>query len=142
MKEKAAYLKGLIDGLGIDENTKEGKVIKAMSELLGELAEAVDAIDEDVTHAYDQINDLSEELEDHSRSFLQKLLKDRKVSINGKTQKASSKVAAGDAVLVLLPEPEASLMAKTILCLRLAKKSLPMQTLVSVSVVTVWSHNS
>ena len=64
MKEKAAYLKGLIDGLGIDENTKEGKVIKAMSELLSEMAEAVDSIDEDVTHAYDQINDLSEELED------------------------------------------------------------------------------
>ena len=39
MKEKAAYLKGLIDGLGIDENTKEGKVIKAMSELLSEMAE-------------------------------------------------------------------------------------------------------
>ena len=64
MKEKAAYLKGLIDGLGIDESTKEGKVIKAMSELLSEMAEAVDSIDEDVTHAYDQINDLSEELED------------------------------------------------------------------------------
>ena len=64
MREKAAYLKGLVEGLGIDETTKEGKVIKAMSELLGELAEAVDAIDEDVTHAYDQINDLSEELED------------------------------------------------------------------------------
>ena len=52
MKEKAAYLKGLIDGLGIDENTKEGKVIKAMSELLSEMAETVDSIDEDVTHAY------------------------------------------------------------------------------------------
>ena len=64
MKEKAAYLKGLIDGLGIDESTKEGKVIKAMSELLSEMAETVDSIDEDVTHAYDQINDLSEELED------------------------------------------------------------------------------
>ena len=64
MKEKAAYLKGLIDGLGIDENTKEGKVIKAMSELLCEMAQAVDGIDEDVTQAYDQINDLSEELED------------------------------------------------------------------------------
>ena len=35
MKEKAAYLRGLIEGLGIDETTKEGKVIKAMSELLG-----------------------------------------------------------------------------------------------------------
>ena len=64
MKEKAAYLKGLIEGLGIDETTKEGKVIKAMSELLGELAEAVDGIDADMTRAYDQINDLSEELED------------------------------------------------------------------------------
>ena len=64
MKEKAAYLKGLIDGLGIDESTKEGKVIKAMSELLSEMAETVDSIDEDVTHAYDQINDLSDELED------------------------------------------------------------------------------
>lgn len=64
MKEKAAYLKGLVEGLGIDETTKEGKVIKAMSELLYELAEAVDGIDEDVTQAYDQINDLSEELED------------------------------------------------------------------------------
>ena len=64
MKEKAAYLRGLIEGLGIDETTKEGKVIKAMSELLGELAEAVDGIDEDVSRAYDQINDVSEELED------------------------------------------------------------------------------
>ena len=64
MKEKAAYLKGLIEGLGIDETTKEGKVIKVMSELLGELAEAVDGIDEDVSRVYDQINDVSEELED------------------------------------------------------------------------------
>ena len=49
---------------------------------------------------------LAASFSDCSRSFLQKLLKDGKVSINGKTQKASSKVAAGDAVLVLLPEPE------------------------------------
>ena len=49
---------------------------------------------------------LTASFSDCSRSFLQKLLKDGKVSINGKTQKASSKVAAGDAVLVLLPEPE------------------------------------
>lgn len=49
---------------------------------------------------------LAASFSDCSRSFLQKLLKDGKVSINGKTQKASSKVAAGDAVLVLLPKPE------------------------------------
>ena len=28
MKEKAAYLRGLIEGLGIDETTKEGKGIR------------------------------------------------------------------------------------------------------------------
>ena len=43
---------------------------------------------------------LAASFSDCSRSFLQKLLKDGKVSINGKTQKASSKVAAGDAVLL------------------------------------------
>lgn len=64
LKEKAAYLKGLIEGLGIDETTKEGKIIKAMSELMGEMADAVWGLDEDLTRAYDQINDLSEELED------------------------------------------------------------------------------
>ena len=38
-------IKSYIDQFDSEGNTKEGKVIKAMSELLGELAEAVDAIE-------------------------------------------------------------------------------------------------
>ena len=64
LNKKAAYLQGLVDGLGVDESTKEGKIIKAMAALLGEMADAIAAMDEDLTHAYDQINDLSDELED------------------------------------------------------------------------------
>ena len=64
LNKKAAYLQGLVDGLGIDESTKEGKIIKAMSALLGEMAEAIESVDEDLSRAYDQINDLSDELED------------------------------------------------------------------------------
>lgn len=64
LTERAAYLKGLIEGLGIDETTKEGKIIKAMNELLGELSAAVMGLDEDLTQAYDLINDLSDEIED------------------------------------------------------------------------------
>ena len=64
LNKKAAYLQGLVDGLGIDDTTKEGKIIKAMSALLGEMAEAIESVDEDLSRAYDQINDLSEELED------------------------------------------------------------------------------
>ena len=64
LSKKAAYLQGLVDGLGIDDTTKEGKIIKAMSALLGEMADAIDGMDEDLSRAYDQINDLSDELED------------------------------------------------------------------------------
>jgi ribosomal protein S27E len=64
LSNKAAYLQGLVDGLGVDESTKEGKIIKAMSALLGEMAEAIESVDEDLSRAYDQINDLSDELED------------------------------------------------------------------------------
>ena len=35
-----------------------------MSALLGEMADAIDGMDEDLSRAYDQINDLSDELED------------------------------------------------------------------------------
>ena len=62
--KKAAYLQGLVDGLGIDDTTKEGKIIKAMSALLGEMAEVIESVDEDLSRAYDQINDLNDELED------------------------------------------------------------------------------
>ncbi len=63
LSNKAAYLQGLVDGLGVDESTKEGKIIKAMSALLAEMAEALEGMDEDLSRAYDQINDLSDELE-------------------------------------------------------------------------------
>ena len=64
LSNKAAYLQGLVDGLGVDETTKEGKIIKAMSALLAEMAEALEGMDEDLSRAYDQINDLHDELED------------------------------------------------------------------------------
>ena len=64
LSKRAAYLQGLVDGLGVDESTKEGKIIKAMSALLAEMAEALEGVDEDLSRAYDQINDLSDELED------------------------------------------------------------------------------
>ena len=64
LNKMAAYLQGLVDGLGIDDTTKEGKIIKAMSALLGEMAEVIESVDEDLSRAYDQINDLNDELED------------------------------------------------------------------------------
>lgn len=36
--ERAAYIKGLAEGLGIDESTKEGKVIKALIDAFDDMA--------------------------------------------------------------------------------------------------------
>ena len=49
---------------------------------------------------------LSGQMEGYSRSFIQKLLKDGKVSVSGKPVKASYKVQPGERVEALIPEPE------------------------------------
>lgn len=48
LSEKAAYLKGLMDGLQIDDSTKEGKILLALYDVINEICETVDTIDADV----------------------------------------------------------------------------------------------
>lgn len=62
LSEKAAYLKGLIDGLGIDTSTKEGKVILAMGELLEEMTIVIKEIDDDVSQLYDDVEIIEDEM--------------------------------------------------------------------------------
>lgn len=49
---------------------------------------------------------LSDNMEDISRSYLQKLLKDKSITVNNKAIKANYKVQEGDIVSVSVPEPE------------------------------------
>jgi len=44
--EKTAYLKGLTDGLGIDPQTKEGKLWAALNDLLGDVAHEIEKLHE------------------------------------------------------------------------------------------------
>ena len=64
LTEKAAYIKGLIEGMGIDDSTNEGKVLRVMSELLSDMAATVAELDEDMSTAYDEIDVVEQELED------------------------------------------------------------------------------
>lgn len=67
LSEKAAYLKGLAEGLDIKSETKEGKLLNAIIEVLDEIALEVDdmvIIQEDMQGQLDDVdNDLSD-LED------------------------------------------------------------------------------
>ena len=52
--EKVSYLKGLMEGLDLDETTKEGKVIAAMADILQDMALSV----EDMQDQIDEIVDV------------------------------------------------------------------------------------
>ncbi|QSX09618.1 hypothetical protein J0B03_00680 [Alkalibacter rhizosphaerae] len=56
IKEKVSYVKGLCDGMEIDETTKEGKLFLKIIEILGDLTDAVEGLDE----AYDDLEDYVE----------------------------------------------------------------------------------
>ena len=64
VKEKASYIKGLLDGLNYPQDTAEGKVLYAMSELLAELAEEVVALDEAHSAVCDALDEIDDELID------------------------------------------------------------------------------
>jgi len=54
--EKVAYLKGLMEGLDFQADTKEGKIIKLMADILEDLALGL-------TETQDDIDDINEYLE-------------------------------------------------------------------------------
>jgi hypothetical protein len=64
LKEKAAYLKGLAEGLDFDKETKEGKLIAALIDLTAELCEAVEVLDADMDELVDEVVELREYIEE------------------------------------------------------------------------------
>lgn len=60
--EKTAYLKGLLEGMNIDETKAEGKLLKAVIETLDELANDLTDVAEDVATLNDYVEELDEDL--------------------------------------------------------------------------------
>ena len=62
LNERAAYLKGLADGLELDSTTKEGKILSALLELVGEMATEITDMGEDIEYLNDYVEELDEDL--------------------------------------------------------------------------------
>ena len=60
--EKVAYIKGLVDGL--DAKKDEVKVIKAIIELLDDMAMSVSDLEEGLDVVSDQVDEIDEDLSD------------------------------------------------------------------------------
>ncbi|MGI6280427.1 MAG: CD1247 N-terminal domain-containing protein [Acutalibacteraceae bacterium] len=60
--EKIAYIKGLAEGLELDENTKEGKILAAVIDLLGDITEEICDIEDDYDELVEQLDAVDEDL--------------------------------------------------------------------------------
>ena len=63
ISEKAAYLKGLMDGLELDTEKAEGKMISAMVDLLGDMAKRITDIEETTIAISDELDEIEEDLD-------------------------------------------------------------------------------
>ena len=61
--EKAAYLKGLMDGLELDTEKAEGKMISAMVELIGDMAKRLADVEETTIAISDELDEIEEDLD-------------------------------------------------------------------------------
>lgn len=60
--EKAAYLRGLADGLEIDTDKKEGKLLMAVVDAIGELADSVADLESITDGMSNELDEVAEEL--------------------------------------------------------------------------------
>lgn len=67
--EKVAYLKGLVEGLGIDTSTKEGKVLSSIMDVLDDLALSVVDLEDGMSEVCDQIDAVDEDLANLEEDF-------------------------------------------------------------------------
>ena len=64
LNAKAAYIRGLMTGMEFDADSKNGKVIAAMMDLLEEMAATVTEHDDALDQVYDELETLDQDLDD------------------------------------------------------------------------------
>ena len=64
ISEKSAYLKGLADGMNLDTEKAEGKLIAGLLDLVSDIATTVETLDEDYEELCDYIDELDSDLGD------------------------------------------------------------------------------
>ena len=63
LTEKAAYIKGLAEGLGLDESKPETKIINALIDIVDELALSVSDLEDELVLVGEQVDAVDEDLD-------------------------------------------------------------------------------
>lgn len=64
ISEKVAYLKGLAEGLALDSDTKEGKLLAAIIDVLDDMAEKFVDLEDELCDVEDGLDAVSDDLSD------------------------------------------------------------------------------
>ncbi|MBE6805025.1 MAG: hypothetical protein E7526_00655 [Ruminococcaceae bacterium] len=64
ISEKVAYIKGLAEGMELDTDSKEGKILSAIIDVLGDMCDEIDALDEAQVELAEQLDAVDEDLSD------------------------------------------------------------------------------
>ncbi|MCI8441850.1 MAG: hypothetical protein HFG27_04875 [Provencibacterium sp.] len=67
--EKVAYLRGLFEGMGVDENTNEGKLFKAVIDVLDDMAYSIADVEDGMDEMSEQIETIDEDLDNLEQDF-------------------------------------------------------------------------
>lgn len=63
LTNKAAYLKGLADGMKLDKESNEGKLLNEIIALLGDVTETIELIDDEQGFIADKLDDIDESID-------------------------------------------------------------------------------
>ena len=63
ISEKSAYLKGLMDGLNLNKDTAEGKMIASIVELLGDVTRKLTDVEDTTIAISDELDEIEEDLD-------------------------------------------------------------------------------
>lgn len=64
LSEKSAYLKGLMEGMKLNTETNEGKLLAAIVDLLGDMAKTITDVEETTLAISDELDDIEEDLDE------------------------------------------------------------------------------
>ena len=63
ISEKSAYLKGLMDGLNLNTEAAEGKMIASIVDLLGDMSKKLTAVEDTTIAISDELDEIEEDLD-------------------------------------------------------------------------------
>ena len=64
LSERVSYIKGLMDGMNFDTTTNEGKLFKAIIDVLDDMAMSIEDTEETQDQVIETLNEVSESLEE------------------------------------------------------------------------------